>query len=281
MAVAGSLGAAVRRARHSGAGARTSMVAALPRVALSDDEATAAIRRSIWAASTGRLNRAERDWSQRIEARRGVLLADRAATGPSFDSGSEGPAGDLSMKRRRTRIDIASGFMSLPRTWCRLLMRLVRELAPRSCLELGTAFGISGSYLAAGLELNGAGGLTTLEGAEDWAQIAAQSFSELELDGRVEQRVGPIADSLASLLPAVGPVDLAFLDAEHQAKPTLEHFAAMLPHLAPGAIVVLDDVDWPPMREAWRRLAAHERVSHAVPVGRFGLAVLAGGDGSG
>ena len=153
------------------------------------------------------------------------------------------------MQRRPTRVDVASRFMSLPRTWCRLLLRLVGELRPRSCLESGTAFGISGSYLAAALELNRDGRLITLEGAEDWARIASRSFAGLGLEARVEQRVGPIADSLAHVA-AAGPFELAFLDAEHQAEPTLAHFAAMLPNLAPNAVVVLDDVDWPPMRDA-------------------------------
>ena len=44
---------------------------------------------------------------------------------------------------------------SMPRIWARFLMRLVGELAPRSCIELGTGFGISAMYQAAALETAG------------------------------------------------------------------------------------------------------------------------------
>ena len=46
-------------------------------------------------------------------------------------------------------------------------MRLVRELRPHSCLELGTGVGVSAGYQAAAMELNGVGRLLTLDGSAD------------------------------------------------------------------------------------------------------------------
>ena len=276
MAITDTVSRAVGRARISPMGARARMAAAAPRLALSGDGTARRLARAVRDASLGRVDAPDRDWVDRIEARRERLLAERAATGPAFDPGEEGPDGAFSMGHDDTTVGLASAFMSLQRAWCLLLYRLVRELRPGSCLELGTAFGISGAYTAAALDRNGAGRLTTLEGSADWARHAGDTFGELGLAERVEVRVGPIAESLPRLPDAPGSFDFAFMDAEHQADATLREFDAVLPRLAPGSVVVIDDVNWKPVRAAFEGLAAHERVTLAAPVGRLGLIVTTG-----
>ena len=161
--------------------------------------------------------------------------------------------------------------------WGRFLMRLVRELRPRSCLELGTGFGISGAYQAAALELGGGGGaLTTLDVAAEWSTIAERGFSELGLDGRVELRRGKIEETLPGVLHDAGPLDYCFLDAEHTEAATVAHFDAVLPHLA--AVAVVDDIlRNDEMRRAWRTISRRDRVSAAVGTGRMGVALIASG----
>ncbi len=275
VAIADSVTSIVGRARRSPAGARARMAVAAPRLALRRDAAGRAIARAVRDASLGRLDDGDRAWARRIESRRETLLHASATTGPAFDPGTAGPEGRFSMERERTTVAIASAFMSLQRAWCVLLLRLVREVEPRFCLELGTGFGISGAYQAAGLELNGAGRLTTLEGSADWAELASDGFRELGLDERVDLLVGPIAETLRTLPSAAGPFELVFIDAEHQAEATVEHFDALAPRLAPGAVVVLDDLNWLPIREAWSRISADDRVGQAVAVGRLGFVVVA------
>jgi predicted O-methyltransferase YrrM len=249
------------------------MAVSAPRLALSGDAAGRGIARAVRDASLGRLDERDRGWVRKIEARRESLLADETDTGPAFDPGSIGPEGRFSMGHERTTVGVASAFMSLPPPWCLLLFRLVRELRPSACLELGAGFGISGCYLTAALEQNSHGRLTTLEGAEEWAAVAREGFRELGLESRVDLRVGAIAESLAALSDAEGRFDLAFIDAEHQAEATVHEFAAVLPVLAPGAVVAIDDVDWPPVRAAFDVLAGHERAAVAEVTGRVGLIV--------
>jgi predicted O-methyltransferase YrrM len=276
MPLTDSVARAVGRARRSPVGARARMAAATPRLALSGDRTGRAIARAVRDASLGRVDEGDRHWVERIEARRERLLAEGGATGPAFDPGRSGPDGAFSMGQEQTTVGVASAFMSLQRAWCLLLFRLARDLRPRSCLELGTGFGISGSYLAAALERNGEGRLTTLEGSEDWARHALEGFRELGLAERVDLRVGPIAASLRDLPDASGSFDFAFIDAEHQAAATLEEFDAVLPRLVPGAVVVIDDVNWKPVRDAFDQLAGHERIALALAVGRLGLIVTTG-----
>ena len=249
------------------------MTTPLARLAATRDPAAVPLRRALRTTLFGQVPPAERRWIERIEARRRELLADRAPTGPAFDPGPTGPPGRFAMGNRETTVGVACEFMSLPPAWCVLLMRLVRELSPRSCLELGTGLGISAAYQAAALELNGSGTLTTLEGSAAWAKVADEGLSALGL-GRATVRVGPIDERLAAELDGPEQLDLAFIDAEHQADATLDQFAAILPSLAPGAVVVVDDVDWPEMRRAQAVIGSDARVSTSVSVGRLGFSVI-------
>ena len=65
--------------------------------------------------------------------------------------------------------------------WTGLLFHLVRNLKPENCLELGSCVGISAAYIAAALELNEAGKLLTIEGAEPLATIASNNLQKLQL----------------------------------------------------------------------------------------------------
>jgi predicted O-methyltransferase YrrM len=225
------------------------MAAALPRLRGRSDPASRALRRALWTTALGTIPSEERAWIARIEARRAEMASGDGA--------------------------VFSKWMSIAPVWGRFLMRIVRELSPSSCLELGTAFGISAAYQAAALELSGAGRLITLERADPLATFAEDGFTRLELDRRVELRRGEIDDSLAELLPGSDPFDYAFLDADHVEDATLAHFTMLLPHLREGAVVVLDDVNWSDgMRRAWDAISHDRRVSAAVAIRRMGIVVL-------
>ena len=267
------MSAALRPIPRAPIATRVRMTAPLPRLLTRRDEVSGRVRRALWTTLAGQLSSGEREWIARIEARRAALLSDPTATGPSFSPRSQGEPGTFAMARQRTTVAIASRFMSLEPEWSVLLMRLVRELEPRTCLELGTAFGISTAFQAAALELNGAGTLTTIEGSREWADEARDGLDGLGL-GRVRFRVGPIAKELSAELKGSPRIDFVFIDAEHQCDPTLEHFAALLPHLGDGAVIVLDDADWPDMKRAQSAISGHPRVSAAITIGRFGVAAL-------
>jgi predicted O-methyltransferase YrrM len=268
------MGATLDLVRTSPVMARAQMTAALARLAGKREPATRPVRRALRTLLLGQVPKPERRWAATIESLRARLAADGSVTGESFDPGTDGPVGRFTMERQPSTVGIASQFMSLPPTSCLLLMRLVRESAPRSCLELGTAFGISAAYVGAALELNGAGKLVTLEGSAEWARLARESLDSLGLD-RVEVLVGPIAATLPGLVARGDPLDFVFIDAEHQAAAMLEQFRTILPVLAPGAVVACDDVDWPEMREAQAAIAGDERVASSISFGRLGISIIA------
>ena len=267
------MNAALGNLLRSPAGVRAQLSVPLARVAATRAPAAAAVRRALATTVAGRAPAAERAWAERIEARRAALATDAAPSAGAFDPGTSGREGLFSGGGEATVADAAT-MMSLRPQWCVLLMRIVRELRPASCLELGAGFGISAAYQAAALRLNREGRLTTLEGSEAMAAHARETLGSLGLEEEAGVLVGAIADILPAEVERARPVDFAFVDAEHQASATLESFHALLPGLADGAVLVFDDVRWDEMRAAFARIGDHERVAAAVSAGRLGLVLV-------
>ena len=164
--------------------------------------------------------------------------------------------------------------------WGRFLFGLVRGLRPQRVLELGTNLGVGAAHLVAALALNEAEGhpgrLVTLEGAPELAARAAGAFARLGHpigdDGcRVRVVVGPFEETLAATAAAEGPFDLVFVDGHHEEAAALRYVEALRPHLADGALVVLDDVEpFRDVRRAWVRLRRGAPAFYAV---KYGLLV--------
>jgi predicted O-methyltransferase YrrM len=230
--------------------------------------ASRALARALATTAQGRIPPEERAWIDRIEAHRRELASGAlaAAAGPDGRDPAE----------RQAEAAQACRWMSLPPVLGRLLIRLVRELAPRSCLELGTGFGISTAYQAAALELNASGVLRSLD-VGDITRIAEPGLEHLGLGNRVALVPGLIEETLADARNEAAPIDFAFLDADHTEEGTLAAFDAIAPDLAPETVLVLDDINWTDgMRRAWRSVGARERVSAAVGLRRLGIVIVGG-----
>jgi predicted O-methyltransferase YrrM len=261
----------INRVRHSQAANWMRMVASLTRVLPRRDHASRALATALRTTLIGRIPPREREWIARIEGQRSELVSAADLAPALWYHGNEGAPG-ASAELDGPAASSGVSLISLPRQWCVLLMRLVRELAPRSCIELGTGLGVSTAYQAAALELNEGGTLTTLAAAPECIRTAKAGLSVLGLDHRVEFELGSISDTLVAVLERTAPVDYAFVDAEHRGAVTLEYFEAMLPNLSPGAIVVFDDVGFTAdMLSAWKSIRRDERVAQALGFGRVAL----------
>jgi caffeoyl-CoA O-methyltransferase len=117
-----------------------------------------------------------------------------------------------------------------------LLFILARATGAALILELGTATGYSGIYLARGCEPT-RGRVLSLELNETMAARARANFARAGLADRVEVRVGEALKELASL---AGPFDLIFLDIDKESyMPALNHCQRLL---RPGGLLVADNV---------------------------------------
>jgi predicted O-methyltransferase YrrM len=253
---------------------RAAMAGGLPRVAGKHDSTSRALARALGRGVLARLRPDEREWVVRIEARRRELAADPTELRAEFE-GEPGMAPPGFLSEDPVPIGGIAVLLSIPQRWGEFLLRLVRELSPRHCLELGTALGISTAYQAAALQLNGSGSLTTLEGVRGWAAIAEEGLAALGLADRTTVEVGAIDETLTETLARNGPIDYAYLDADHSEEAAVRHFDMILPHFGSGGVAVLDDISFSrDMRRAWNAVRERDRISTSLALGRMGLVTV-------
>lgn len=120
-----------------------------------------------------------------------------------------------------------------------LLHLLVRSLRARRVLELGTLAGYSAIWMARGLEEGGR--LVTCELDPHHAEVARRNFERAGVADRIEQRVGPGAQSLDDLAAeGTEPFDLVFVDADKGGYP--EYLRRVMGLVRTGSLIVADNV---------------------------------------
>jgi predicted O-methyltransferase YrrM len=151
---------------------------------------------------------------------------------------------------------------------------LVRRRRPGIVVEFGTAFGVSGMYFLAGLEANDHGRLLTFEPNATWAGIARDNLAQI--GERFELTVGTFEEHVDRVLPPGERIDMAFVDAIHTRAFVLPQLEIVLARAAPGAIVILDDIDFSDdMRACWHDVARDRRFRASLALGeRVGVVEL-------
>lgn len=234
-------------------------------------------------AIRGKASVAEKDWITRIESLRREMNASSEEvefTDYGAVSGKLTLTSEDMYRGRVVRKTVGKVCAHASRTkgTALLLFRLVRELKPLNCIELGTALGISASYQAAALRLNGMGKLVTLEGADSLAARAIKNFTALGLSNYIEVRSGRFQDTVAEVLLTHPAVEFAFIDGHHDEAATVRYFELFLPVLVSHAVVVFDDIRWSEgMLRAWDAIRLNEHVRLALDLGSMGVVTLAGG----
>jgi predicted O-methyltransferase YrrM len=118
-----------------------------------------------------------------------------------------------------------------------LLHALTRAAGGGRALEIGTAIGCSGLWIATALAPDGM--LITLERDAGRAAIARDHFAVAALADKVTVMVG---DANRYLHKVAGPFDLIFQDGDkHQYAPMLDRLIGLL---RPGGMLVTDNVLW-------------------------------------
>ncbi len=155
----------------------------------------------------------------------------------------------------------------------------------RRIVEVGTAFGFSTLWLALGQPADGT--IVTIDPDRSRTDLARDWWREAGIaDGRITVVTAPALDAFASAEPALeGPFDLAFIDA---LKPEYgRYLEAIVPRLAPGALILADNVLWSGRLSGARPAAPDDertdalRAFDAAVLGdpRFNATILPVGDG--
>lgn len=177
-------------------------------------------------------------------------------------------AGSLSNSRSTRRIGDIAKTSGRSRKYGELLFRIVDHYGYKQILELGTSLGLGTLYLAAAAKN---GQVITIEGSSTVAAEAQKTFASWpELP--IQQHVGNFDDLLQPVLAANPVFDLVVIDGNHREKPTLEYVDALLPHIQPNTLILLDDIHWSAeMQRAWETICRHPAVKLSIDLFQFGL----------
>jgi len=119
----------------------------------------------------------------------------------------------------------------------RFLALLVGLTRARRVLELGTFTGWSSIAMASALEPGGR--IVTCDVDPEAHEIARRYAEEAGLADRIDYRLGPGLETIATL---EGPLDLVFIDADKESY--VDYYEATLPLLADDGLIVADNVLW-------------------------------------
>jgi predicted O-methyltransferase YrrM len=118
-----------------------------------------------------------------------------------------------------------------------LLYLVARSIDARRVVEFGTSFGISTTYLAAGVRDNGGGIVVGSELEPSKCEKARANLRDAGLDAVVDVRLG---DALTTLADVEAPVDLVLLDGWKELY--LPILRLLTPKLRPRAVVLADNI---------------------------------------
>ena len=143
--------------------------------------------------------------------------------------------------REETRPMEAAGMQISPEQgqFMRLLMKLV---GAKRTLEVGTFTGYSA--LATAMALPEDGCIVACDVSEEWTSIGRRYWEEAGVAHKIDLRIGPAAETLASLLDdgQAGTFDFAFIDADKNNYDTYYEHALKL--VKPGGLIGIDNVLW-------------------------------------
>jgi predicted O-methyltransferase YrrM len=170
----------------------------------------------------------------------------------------------LSEQEVRQRLD--EFLLPVGRATATLMSLLIKEGGARRILELGSSYGYSTIWLAEAARAVG-GTVISLELRATKTEYARAQLARAQLEGLVEFRIG---DALASLAQLPGPFDFVLLDLwKDKYVPVFE---LLYPKLAPGALIVADNMLQPESARA-HAAAYRERVRAGVDMSSVLLAV--------
>jgi predicted O-methyltransferase YrrM len=154
-----------------------------------------------------------------------LVTATSARAAPPLPADLEQLLGELEKTQAR--------YHNVPRKDGEFLHLLVKAAGAKRVLEIGTANGYSGIWIARALAETG-GALTTIEIDPDKVKEARRNFKRAGVEGRVTTLEG---DAHKVARTVAGPFDVVFIDAEKGGE--LDYFNATFSKLQPGGLLVV------------------------------------------
>lgn len=237
-----------------------------------------AVGDALYESLTHTMSAEEQKLITAIEQRRSFLLnSDKEIA--VIDYGADTPSSTRTKEERKKGVQSTALVANICKAsmsafWTTFLCKLIRKLEPSSCVELGSCVGISASYQAAALNINGKGNLLTLEGSPEIAKIAKETLESLHHQN-ASVITGPFHETLKGVLESAKPIDFFFNDGHHDHDAVIQYFNEVVPHLSKDAVIVFDDISWSPgMRKAWSEIENDWRVTASIDLQRIGIVLI-------
>ena len=166
----------------------------------------------------------------------------------------------------------------------RALLSVIRFLRPEEVLEIGTAYGMSATFMLLGMDRYEAHGhLSTIELSEPQFSLSSR-YLTARFGERVNCLRGRSEEKIPEVLAERESLDFVFHDGGHDYDSYINDFRSLRNHMRPGGVFFFDDIRWgkkpgrsDPCYKAWREIINDPKVSAAFEVDRsMGLALLAG-----
>jgi predicted O-methyltransferase YrrM len=113
--------------------------------------------------------------------------------------------------------------------------------------------------------------VVSLEGAPNVAAIARTTFKTVGLD-HITLIEGDFADTLPAYLQKINKLGFAYIDGNHQYKPTMQYFKLLLEKSEEHSLLIFDDIHWSAaMEKAWEEIKLDPAVSLTIDLFFIGL----------
>ncbi|QDU72510.1 O-methyltransferase [Mucisphaera calidilacus] len=130
--------------------------------------------------------------------------------------------------------------MATDPTQCQFLAFLIRSIAAKRVLEVGVFTGVGTCWMADAVGPDGK--VVACDVSEEFPAIGRPYWEKAGLAGRIDLRVAPAAETLASLAETegLGTFDFCYIDADKTAYDT--YYELVLPLMRDGGVIALDNM---------------------------------------
>ena len=117
---------------------------------------------------------------------------------------------------------------------------LVRLMGASRALEIGVFTGYSALSVAMALPADGQ--LVACDVSETWTNVGRPFWQAAGVDRKIDLRIGPASETLATLIDESARFDIAFIDADKENYDN--YYEACLSLIRPGGLIMIDNVLW-------------------------------------
>ncbi|NWF84743.1 MAG: class I SAM-dependent methyltransferase [Bryobacteraceae bacterium] len=156
-------------------------------------------------------------------------------------------------------------YANVPAADGRLLRMLVEASNAKNVIEIGASTGLSGMWIALGLQKTG-GKLTTFELDKERAASARANYRKAGVGGIVTLVEGDAHENVRKLKE---PVDVVFIDADKEGY--VDYLKTLLPLVKPGGLILAHNADM--ISEYLREVNANPYLDTVIYTAGGGMAV--------